>query len=152
MIVQNRPARVLKVEKPYRLCRKHRRGAALVEFAIVFPILIVLFLAMIEFGRLIMVQQILTNASREGARMAVMDGVTASEVTALMDQYCESAGIAGVDVTIDPADPGSAGSGEPVTVTASVLFDQVTWLPTPMFLGGDRRSASAVMRRETTEN
>ena len=34
---------------------------------------------MIEYGRMVMVQQILTNASREGARAAVLDGATTTQ-------------------------------------------------------------------------
>ena len=35
---------------------------------------------MIEYGRMVMVYQVLTNASREGARVAVLDGATTSSV------------------------------------------------------------------------
>ena len=43
-----------------------RRGVATVEFAIVAPLFFLLVLGCIEFGRALMVQQMLTNASRVG--------------------------------------------------------------------------------------
>lgn len=107
---------------------------------------------MIEFGRMVMVQQIITNASREGARIAVLDGTTSSEVHSVVDNYLEGARIGGANVTLDPSDPGTAGYGEPVTVTVAVPFARVSWLPTPMFIGGDTQlTASTVMRRETVQ-
>ena len=68
------PAR--KLDKPCQSYRKKRRGAAAVEFAVVAPIFLLLVFGMIEYGRMVMVQQVLTNASREGARCAVLDGAT----------------------------------------------------------------------------
>ncbi|MGB6041722.1 MAG: TadE family protein, partial [Pirellulales bacterium] len=55
------------------MCRKKRRGVAAVEFALVAPLFVLMVMGMIEVGRAIMVQQVLTNASREGARRAVLD-------------------------------------------------------------------------------
>ncbi len=46
-----------------------RRGAAIVEFAVIAPLLFFLIFGMIEFGRVIMVMQVMTNATREGARL-----------------------------------------------------------------------------------
>lgn len=144
----------LKLEKVCRLCRRNRRGAAAVEFAIVAPIFFLMVFGMVEFGRMVMVQQIITNASREGARMAVLDGATTNEITTSVEEYLANASIgaaASPTVTVDPDPPSSAGYGDPVTVTVSVGFDQVSWLPSPMFLGGKTLSASSVMRRETVQ-
>lgn len=62
-------------------------GAALVEFAIVLPLLLILLLGMSEFGLLFYNKQVLTNASREGARAGITraDSVT---IKALVDNYC----------------------------------------------------------------
>ena len=109
---------------------------------------------MIEFGRAIMVQQILTNASREGARVAVLDSPTptAGQVQSTVTSYLQNAGISGATVTIDPTEPTTAGYGAPVTVTVNIPFASVSWLPTPMFLGTSTKlRASTVMRRETVQ-
>ena len=47
--------------------RTKSRGVAAVEFALVAPLFLLFLFGMIEFGRMVMVQQVLTNASREGA-------------------------------------------------------------------------------------
>jgi Flp pilus assembly protein TadG len=141
-----------KLEKVCRLCRIKRRGVAAVEFAFVAPVLILLVFGMIEFGRAVMVQQIITNASREGARLAVLDGTTASDVRTKVGTYLTDASIKGATVTINPSEPNTAGYGAPVTVTVQVPFSQVSWLPSPMFLGGGRQlTATTVMRRETVQ-
>jgi len=106
---------------------------------------------MIEFGRMIMVQQVITNASREGARIAVLDGSTTAAVQSAVQTYLQGATIQNAEVTVSPDPPSSAGYGEPVTVTVSITFDQVSWLPSPMFLSGRSLTATSVMRRETVQ-
>jgi Flp pilus assembly protein TadG len=138
-----------KLERSCRLFRRNRRGAAAVEFAVILPVFILLIFGMIEYGRMVMVQQVLTNASREGARRAVLDGSTAAEVQEVVQEYLASGSISGANVNVDPPNPSSAGSGDPVTVTVSVPFNEVSWLPSPMYLGGRTLTASTVMRRET---
>jgi len=140
-----------KLDKVYRSYRKERRGAAAVEFAVVAPIFLLLVFGMIEYGRMVMVQQVLVNASREGARKAVLDGSTQQDVVDVVDQYLNSASIDGATITVTPANPEDAAFGDPVTVTVSVDFDQVSWLPSPMYLGGKTLSATSVMRRESVQ-
>ena len=57
-----------------RMRRQRDRGAAAVEFALVLPLLLLLVLGILEFGRVFNIQISLSNAAREGARhMAVHD-------------------------------------------------------------------------------
>lgn len=140
-----------KLERPCRSYRKIRLGAATVEFAVVVPVFFILVFGMIEFGRMVMVQQVLTNASREGARQAVLDGATTTEVTTSVNSYLSSGSISGATITVSPNPPSNAAFGDPVTVTVSVPFSQVSWLPSPMFLGGKTLTATTVMRRESVQ-
>ncbi|MEM9185964.1 MAG: TadE/TadG family type IV pilus assembly protein [Planctomycetota bacterium] len=128
-----------------------RRGAAVVEFAIVAPVFFLVILGMIEFGRMAMVQQVITNAAREGARIGVLDDSTTQDVTSTVDNYLDSAGIRNASVTVSPNPPSSALYGQSVTVTVSIPFGNVSWLPTPKFISGQTLRAEAVMRRETVE-
>ena len=144
----------VKLEKAYRRCRRNRQGAAAVEFAIVAPVFFLMIFGMIEFGRALMVQQVLTNASREGARVGVLDSPTPTrdQVISTVNTYLQGAGISGATVTLNPTEPTSAGYGQPVTVTVQVPFSNVSWLPAPWFLGGNTQlTASSIMRRETVE-
>lgn len=142
---------MFKLEKLSRLCRRNRRGAAVVEFAIVAPVFFTMVLGMIEYGRMVMVQQLVTNASREGARVGVLDGATTSQVQTAVSSYLSAASVTGATVTVNPSPPSNAGYGAPVTVTVTIPFSQVSWLPTPMFLGGKSLTATSVMRREATQ-
>ncbi|MCO6455567.1 MAG: pilus assembly protein [Pirellulaceae bacterium] len=134
-----------------RLRGLRRRGASVVEFALVAPVFVLLVLGMIEYGRMIMVQQIITNASREGARQAVLDGATAGDVTAQVNTYLANASVQGATVTITPDPLSDAAFGDPVTVAVDISFSQVSWLPSPLFLANTSLQAQTVMRRETLE-
>jgi len=50
---------------------RQRRGAAAIEFALVFSLLLVLVMGIVDMGHAWYLKQVLTNASREGARYAV---------------------------------------------------------------------------------
>ena len=74
-----------------------RRGTAAVEFAVVAPLLLAIVMGVIEVGRAITVQELLTNASRERrARMAGNDttALTAT-VQAAVNNYLSNGGISG---------------------------------------------------------
>ena len=133
--------------------RRHnfRRGASAVEFAIVAPLFFMVVLGIIEFGRMAMVQQVITNAAREGARIAVLDDATLVKIENRVEDYLASANIKTSKVQVTPNPPDSAGYGEPVSVSIDVPFDAVSWLPAPFMLGGKTLRAEAVMRRETVE-
>jgi Flp pilus assembly protein TadG len=132
--------------------RSDRRGAAAVEFALVAPIFFLLVLGMVEFGRMVMVQQVLTNAAREGARVAVFDGATSDDVKAQVRNYLTAAHLPATDPVLDPVDPKTAGYGDPMKVTVQIPFSQVSWLPSPFLISGSTQlTASVVMRRETVQ-
>ncbi len=134
----------------------NRRGAAVVEFAVVAPLFILLVFGMIEYGRMIMVQQVLTNASREAARKAVLDGADATTIKSDTVNYLTGGGVTGVtasQITINPTNPATAAAGAPVTVTISIPFSSQSWLPSTMFPTAKAQtlSATAVMRREAVQ-
>ena len=154
----------VKLDKFCRRCRRNRSGAAVVEFAFIAPVFFLLIFGVIEFGRMVMVQQIITNASREGARIAVLDEVTESEVEAAVRNYLESARInvdapdtVAVIAISDDSPPverplALSDYGDSVKVSVLVPFNQVSWLPSSFFGNGDAiLSANTVMRRETVQ-
>jgi Flp pilus assembly protein TadG len=109
--------------------RRDQRGAALLEMAFTLPLLLLISVSIFEFGRAFEVWQVLTNAAREGARVAVLPGISDAMVTARVQQYA-NAGVldAGVTptVTIQRNSTISYGSGtasgSKVTVTYPFKF------------------------------
>jgi Flp pilus assembly protein TadG len=127
-----------------------------VEFAFIAPVFFMLVIGMVEFGRAMMVQQALTNAARQGARLATLDSTNNSSnptptslVTTEVNQALSAANISGASTAISPALPAAA--GQDVSVTVSVPYTSVTWVPSPWFLGGATLTSNCVMRRETTQ-
>ncbi len=66
---------------------KSQRGAALLETAITIPLILLVSVSIFEFGRAYQTWQVLTNAAREGARVAVIQGSTDAQVTAAVRNY-----------------------------------------------------------------
>ncbi len=127
----------------------NRCGAAVVEFAVVAPIMILLTMGMIEVGRMVMVKQIMVNASREGARLGALPGVSDAEVVARVQSELQSASIQGVQITVTPTELALAAAGTPVTVQLSVPASQISWVPNPLFSSSKNITTSTTMRRES---
>ena len=78
--------------------RRDDRGTALIEMAFTLPLLLLISIGIIEFGRAFQTWQVLTNAAREGARVAVLPGISDSMVTARVQEYID-AGVLDASVT-----------------------------------------------------
>lgn len=61
--------------------RRRERGAAMVEFAILLPLLLLVLFGLIDMGRMFLTQAMVTNGAREGARMAALRLPTADVAT-----------------------------------------------------------------------
>lgn len=111
-----------------------RKGVAAVEFALVAPVFFLLVLGLVEMGRMLMVQQSLTNAAREGCRMAVMGTtISSSHVDGAVRDYLQSVTRKAEDpaklrVTA-PADLANCPSGTSLKVDVEVYYKDVTWVP-----------------------
>lgn len=66
---------------------RNQRGAALLETAITLPLVLLVSVSIFEFGRAYQTWQVLTNAAREGARIAVITGTTDADVTGAVRNY-----------------------------------------------------------------
>jgi Flp pilus assembly protein TadG len=139
------------LSSPKRRARTARRGAALVEFALVAPIFLAFVVGSIELGRAITVQEALTNASREGARVATLDGAMDSDVTSAVDTYLSGMSISGANTTVSPDNPGTYPGGTQVTVSVSIAYASVSWVPSPWFLKNATLTAETVMVRQSNQ-
>ena len=66
---------------------ENQRGVAAVEFAIVLPLLLFLFIGITEFGLAYYNKQVLTNAAREGARVGIISGTDVDKIKETIKNY-----------------------------------------------------------------
>ena len=135
---------------------KREDGTALVEFAVVLPVLVFLLVGMMEFGLLLYNQQVITNASREGARYGIVsrtDRRTVVEITQVVNDYCQDHLVtfgSGSPVTAVTPDPTQGAQfGEDLVVTVTFHYD---FLVLPNFvgalIGGTDLQAETTMKYE----
>jgi Flp pilus assembly protein TadG len=79
---------------------RNERGAALLETAITLPLVLLVSVGIFEFGRAYQVQQVLTNAAREGARVACLPNYTDAQITGVVRTYLTDGGLTAVDPVI----------------------------------------------------
>jgi Flp pilus assembly protein TadG len=75
---------------------QNQKGQALVEFALVLPLLVMILAGLVDFGFLFYNKQVIANASREGARAGIVyllntDGTKKiPDIDAVVQKYCEN--------------------------------------------------------------
>jgi Flp pilus assembly protein TadG len=116
------------------------RGAAAVEFALLLPMLLLLVFGIIDFGRALNAQITLTQAAREGARLASLGQSSANVSTATTNA---ATGLKPVTVTVTTCQP-STGTPADGTVKVSYKFTFVTPLAAISGLFGKSSFGSAM--------
>ena len=140
--------------------RRNQRGAALVEAAMVIPILLLISAGIFEFGRAYQTWQVLTNAAREGARVAVLPNGAPGTAETRARQYMQDGQLpdfATATVSVDRAVAITV-NGAPQTASQVVIgypFDFIVLQPIARLVvqgtttgSSLTMQASALMRNE----
>ena len=99
------------------------RGSVAVEFALLLPVLLLLIFGVIDFGRAINAQITLTQAAREGARLASLGAVN----PAVQNRVTLAAtGVSPVTATVTSSCPTGAGTGVDAVVKVTYTFQFIT--------------------------
>ena len=127
-----------------------RRGALAVEAALVFPLLLLLTFALIEYGWMFIKTQQIINATRHGARIAVTPDATNAQVLGSIASYMDAAGMGSSNyvVTCSPASVSEPDSGQTVTVQVQVPYRNINLMDVPLVPVPTTISASASMAKE----
>ena len=122
------------------LTRK-RRGTALVEMAVLLPILLLVLFGMVEYGGLFWRAEQLEATARTAVRAGAVSGGTTAAVNSTISTIMTNNGLAssGYSVTLNPTDPSTLAVGASFTVTISVPYANVSLtscalIPTPATL------------------
>ena len=134
---------------------KDQKGAAFIEFTIIFPLLMVLIFGIVEFGLILYDQQVITNASREGARAGIVardPRLDSTGIKAVVNNYTQNRLISFASIPEAPETKVNASGnsfGNDLSVTVSYDYE---FLVLPKFvesLTGDiHLTARSVMKYE----
>ena len=103
-----------------------QKGASAVEFALILPLLMLILWGIIEFSLLLYNKQVITNASREGARAGIVaqnPRVTDGEIVGVVNSYCATylVTFGGGVLSVTTGAPGTS-FGQPLTVTVTYPY------------------------------
>lgn len=141
---------------------RNEKGAAMVEFAVIAPLLFIILFGIIEFSILMYDKAMLTNASREGARVGIVYStptrISNSQIETAVRDYCEDhlisfAASSVVTVNITPDNVADRNSGDSLTVTVNYPFRFLAFSNLLSLIGGNMSNvfnlqAITVMRME----
>jgi hypothetical protein len=121
----------------------------MVEAAIVLPVFMLFVYGMLETARLGLTAQLVTDAAREGCRVAVIDGMTQSNVDSTVQAILNCGGITTYTSGITPNFQSTKlVNGDYITLMVSVNYSDVSWLSPPRFLGAVTISATSTQSSE----
>ena len=149
----------MRLRRHRQSCRQsRRRGAALVEFALVSVIFLMMLLGMLQFGVYLSATNTLWNGAREGARLAAVQSSSLATATAdaqIANQVAKT--IAPLErskmtITVTPKDAKARTYGTPVTVRVSYNMRSKLFVPVPSYWFGKPLGKTyvtyATMRKE----
>ncbi len=136
--------KLLRTKRPAR--KPRGPGQAVIEFALVLPLLLLVLLGITEFGRAFYTLNVLTQAAREGARLAAVGG-TLAEVETRVGEVLDAANVTAASggITLDGPDP--ADLDQKVTVSVTSEFEVLSRNVLP-FTGSFPLTGTSVMRFE----
>jgi Flp pilus assembly protein TadG len=100
---------------------RHDRGAAAVEFALVMPLLLILVLGIVEFGRAFNIQTTLSAAAREGVRTMALQNSESAARTSTKSAAAPAVVLTDGQISVSAACP-AAGTNPSATVTVTVTY------------------------------
>lgn len=130
-----------------RMHSRSERGAALVEFAILMPLLLLLILGTIEFGWLFGQFNDVRHAAREGARFAAVDAPSGADIAQRVCDTLEgfSAGMETVDIVLTD---GGGAKGDMASIDVTANIGSLTNVPLITIFTPDSLSSDVVFRLE----
>ena len=135
--------------------RAQRRGAVVVEFAVVAPLFFLLLAGIIEFGQAFRIEHMLSNAARRGARSAIVNGATSSEVEQKVKSQCvQTIGVGEEEITVEITVNGFeseielAERGDEISVSVTVAYADAGLGFFGSFLSSAMLNATCTMEHE----
>ena len=125
---------------------RREEGQAIVEFALLLPIFLLLVLGVVEFGRAWNAYQVVTDAAREGARTAVVaDTNSVATVYRKIDDALNRGRLNAASATrsVSPITPWPSPTGTPIVVSISYPYFFAFLKP---FMGWTTGQASITLR------
>ena len=142
--------------------RGDRRGVAAVEFAVLAPLIFLLIMGAIDVGQFVNVSQTVSDASREGARLAAQnETTTAADVqNSVLNYLNENYDLSDADIAaavtvtvmdgndVVVSDLTTIAEGDSLKVKVDMEFDDVRWADSIALGDGKTLSTTTMTRRE----
>lgn len=106
----------------------NRKGAAVIEFAVCLPLIVLIMLGSIEAANMLFLRQALVQASYEGAKAAVKADSDNATVTQIATQVADGRRLSGFTVETIPADVSSVPQGELIRIRATAPVDSNSFI------------------------
>lgn len=145
------------IRRPSRPSGRRRRGNAVVEAALVLPVLLSLAFGTVEFGHFFYCKHTLQGAARDGARVAILSSSTNTSVTTAVANTMTAAGftspqysvtITNATTAASIANVGAAAAGTPIKVNVTATWGTIGIRPMNMISATKQVTGFTIMVKE----
>jgi len=135
-----------KIDRRNRRC-VFKRGTAMVETAILMPLLVLVTFGALELSNMIFLKQSLSIASYEGAKRATSPGVSESQIRSRVQEILGSRGITNATIAVTPTITSATVRGTMVVVSVSSNGGGVGFLSVNIFTPTTLQNHTAMVRQ-----
>ena len=129
-----------------RAVRPLRAGVAASEFAVCLPILVLIFMGMIEACTMIFLKQSLSVAAYEGMRTALEQNASLTDVEQTCQQILDERRVRGANISLSPTNFNALRPGEYFTLSVSAPCNDNSIIPASFFSGKTMTGAATMMK------
>jgi hypothetical protein len=129
----DRRAAFMRFHPPDFRVNSRRPGAATLEFAVVLPLIALIFFATLDSCAMVYLKEAMSIAAHEGGRLAIRRGASTEGVISVCEGFLSQRGIHEAVIETTPAELTDADPGELVSIRIAVSFDQFTWFLAPLY-------------------
>lgn len=125
--------------------QQQREGAAVIEFAVCLPVILLIVLGTIEAGNMLFLKQTLVQAAYEGAKVAIVTGDT-ERTEASINAVAAGRNIQNLEVEFVPTNLADAVPGQTISVIVSAPGDTNSIIPFGPFRNRIVRNSTSMVR------
>ena len=123
-----------------------RRGASSVEFALIFPMVIMFFVCSVAFSQAFLLRDTAQHAAYKGARRGLVWNATTNDVQQEAEAFLKRVGVVGAEITTTPSE--ISNEDVEIRVMVRIPMNKNAWVASPFMPDTFRPGASVKLRRK----
>ena len=128
---------------------RNRRGASAVEFALVFPLIVIMFIGSVAFTQAFLLRDTAQHAAYKGVRKGIVWDSTTDDVKTEVKTFLQKMGVKKAEITTVPESIDN--TTNQITVKVSIPMNENAWVASPFMPAGFKPGSQITINRTEKE-